>query len=88
MMGGHVRHEVSRWEVVAAELSPLMDVGYVAVPVRGGHSAVHQDVAAGDEHPVRTHQERGNAAQLRFFGLTRSSAALVTYPAPTPTVPD
>lgn len=33
------------------------DFGYVAEPVRRGHPALHEDVTAGDEAAVRTHDE-------------------------------
>src|SRR5215207_1136435 len=38
--------------------------GEVAVPVGGGHPAVHEDVAAGDEPPVRAHEQRAHGAYL------------------------
>ena len=35
-----------------------------AVPVRGGHSTIHEDVAAGDEPTVRAHEQRGDSSHL------------------------
>src|SRR5690348_2357611 len=56
----------SRWTrrseaPVAAALVALLLLGrsQLAVPVGGGHSAIYQDVAAGNEPTVRAHQQRG-----------------------------
>src|SRR4051794_1665026 len=36
----------------------------IAVPVGGGHTAIHEEIAAGDEPTVRPHEQRSDIAHL------------------------
>jgi hypothetical protein len=45
---------------VSNEPSLVPDLSEVAVPVGGGHSSFHQEVAAGDEPTVRAHERRAH----------------------------
>src|SRR6476661_5069501 len=54
----------------------------LAVPVRGGHPAVHQDVAAGDEAPVGAHEERTHGGYLVGSAGTAHRGRLDHAPVP------
>lgn len=59
--------------------------GEVAIPVGSGDSAIHKEVATGDECTVRAHQERSDSTNLvrraRAPGRTQFDHAPVTFAA-------
>jgi hypothetical protein len=55
-----------------------------AVPVGGGHSAIHEEVATGDEPAVRAHEQRTDSSHLVWSARTVTRTAAPRLPAVRP----
>src|SRR4051812_575803 len=54
----------------------------LAIPIRGGHSAVHKDVAAGDEPTVRSHEQGTDISYFVRSACAPSRGHLEHMPVP------